>query len=102
MNISRVSDPSVNMLQTPGTTKSEAKVPAGGKSFTDTLKESIGKVEDLQQAADQSVNDLAVGRTKTLHETMISVEQAELSFRMLMAVRGKVISAYHEIMRMQF
>ncbi|MFH1034943.1 MAG: flagellar hook-basal body complex protein FliE [Pseudomonadota bacterium] len=102
MNISRISDPAVNNLQTPGTTKPEAKTPTGGKSFTDTLKESIGKVEDLQQSADQSINDLATGRTKTLHETMISVEQAELSFKMLMAVRGKVINAYHEIMRMQF
>jgi len=102
MNISRIGDPSINMLENPGTTKPDVKVPAGGKDFTATLKDSIAKVEDLQQAADQSVNDLAVGRTKTLHETMISVEQAELSFRMLMAVRGKVISAYHEIMRMQF
>jgi flagellar hook-basal body complex protein FliE len=102
MNVTRIGDPSVSMLQTPGTTKSEAKVPTGGKSFTDTLKESVNKVENLQQSADQSITDLAVGRTKTLHETMISVEQADLSFRMLMAVRGKVISAYHEIMRMSF
>ncbi len=102
MDITGIANPSVNLLDTPGTTKPETKPPSGGKSFTDTLKDSIAKVEDMQQAADQSVDDLAVGRTKTLHETMISVEQAEISFRMLMAVRGKVISAYHEIMRMSF
>jgi flagellar hook-basal body complex protein FliE len=82
---------------------SPAKIPGQGQhSFADTLKESITKVDDMQHAADQSVTDLAVGRTKTLHETMISVEQADISFKMLMAVRGKVINAYQEIMRMQF
>lgn len=74
----------------------------GQNSFADTLKDSIAKVDDMQHKADQAVTDLAVGRTKTLHETMISMEQADISFKMLMAVRGKVISAYQEIMRMQF
>jgi flagellar hook-basal body complex protein FliE len=102
MNISRIGEPSVNMLQTPGTSKPEVKAPTGGKSFTDTLKDSVAKVEQMQQTANQSVTDLAVGRTKTLHETMISVEQASISMNMLLAVRNKVVSAYQEIMRMQF
>lgn len=73
-----------------------------GKSFGETLTESVAKVEEQQKRADQSVNDLAVGRKKTLHETMIAVEEADITFKMLLAVRSKLVNAYHEIMRMQF
>jgi flagellar hook-basal body complex protein FliE len=73
-----------------------------GRSFLDTISESIQKVENDHRAAEQSVQDLATGRRKTLHETMIAVEKADVSFRMLLAVRNKLLSAYQEVMRMQF
>ena len=44
----------------------------------------------------------ATGRRKTLHETMIQVEEAQIAFNMLMAVRRKLVDAYQEIMRMRF
>ncbi|MDR1397977.1 MAG: flagellar hook-basal body complex protein FliE [Desulfarculales bacterium] len=74
----------------------------GNTGFVETLKQQVEQVDNMQKAGDISINDLASGRRKTLHETMIAVEQADISFRMLMAVRGKIISAYQEIMRMQF
>lgn len=78
------------------------EAPQSGRSFLDTISESIQKVEDDHRAANQSVQDLATGRRKTLHETMIAVEKADVSFRMLLAVRNKLLSAYQEVMRMQF
>ena len=102
MSITPVNGLSVNLLDTPGALPSSGKAPNGAKSFVDSLKDSIGKVEQTQKSADRAIDDLAVGRTNSLHETMISVEQADISFKMLMAVRSKVINAYHEIMRMQF
>lgn len=90
------------VLTQPFNSKAASQAPQTGKGFMDTLKESIEKVSEQQKAADQSVQDLAVGRAKTLHETMISVEQAGISFKMMMAVRGKLVNAYHEVMRMQF
>ena len=74
----------------------------GNNGFVDALKQQVEQVDNMQKAADVSINDLASGRRKNLHETMIAVEQADISFRMLMAVRGKVINAYQEVMRMQF
>ena len=102
MNDLRIGGGAVNPLASTVSSQAGAKAPSGGKSFAETIKDSIAKVEDMQQSADQSITDLAVGRTSNLHETMINVEQADISFRMLMAVRTKVISAYHEIMRMSF
>lgn len=36
-----------------------------------------------------------------LHEVMISLEQADLSFRYMTQIRNKVIDAYNDIIRMQ-
>jgi flagellar hook-basal body complex protein FliE len=71
------------------------------KSFSEILKNSIGEVNRLQQEADLAVQDLAVGKRKDIHETMIALEKAEVSFQLMMQVRNKIIGAYEEIMRMQ-
>lgn len=73
-----------------------------GPSFKDAMMKYLGDVQKDQSTADRAMNDLAVGSRRSLHEVMIQVEKAELSFRMLMAVRGKVMAAYQEIMRMHF
>ena len=68
--------------------------------FVDFLWRSIEQVDSLQQKADGAIQELATGRQKDLHQTMIAIEKAEISFKLLMKVRNKIISAYEEIMRM--
>jgi len=70
-------------------------------SFRKMLKGSIEEVNRLQSEADTSIEQLVAGNTKNLHETMIALEKADISFRLMMEVRNKIIEAYHEIMRMQ-
>jgi len=70
--------------------------------FAKSLTGAVAKVNQDHQDANQAIQDLATGRRKTLHETMIQVEKAEISFRLLMAVRGKLVNAYQEVMRMHF
>ncbi len=72
------------------------------KGFLEHMKESVQRVETEQMKADQAIQDLASGKRKSLHETMIQVEKAGISFQLLMAVRGKVVTAYQEVMRMHF
>jgi flagellar hook-basal body complex protein FliE len=71
------------------------------KSFGDFLAESISKVNDLQKDADYAVEKLASGESKNLHETLLAVERAEIAFKTMNQIRGKVIDAYKEIMKMQ-
>ena len=66
------------------------------------LQRYLEQLNAGQVQADSAAQNLAVGRTQHLHETMISLEKADIQFRLAMAVRNKVISAYQEIMRMQF
>ncbi len=73
----------------------------GDGSFAQTLTDSIKKVNNLQNEADQAIQELMVGETKDIHGTMIALEKADLSFQMMMTVRSKIVHAYEEIMRMQ-
>jgi flagellar hook-basal body complex protein FliE len=70
-------------------------------SFGEMLQQSINQVSRLQQEADVSINDLAAGKQTDIHQTMIAVEKAEVSFELLMQIRNKVIAAYESIMRTQ-
>ncbi len=70
-------------------------------SFADMLKGSVEKVSSMQNTADQAVQDLLAGKEQNIHQVMIAVEKANLSFQMMMQVRNKLISAYEEIMRTQ-
>ncbi|MEK7286223.1 MAG: flagellar hook-basal body complex protein FliE [Nitrospirota bacterium] len=71
------------------------------KTFSDTMKESILKVNNVQVQADQAIVDLTTARNQDIHQTMIAVEKAEVTFQLMMQVRNKLISAYEEISRMQ-
>jgi len=72
-----------------------------GQSFASVLKSSLAEVNQLQQQADQAITALATGEKASLHETMIAMQQADVSFRLMMQVRNKIVEAYQEIMRMQ-
>jgi flagellar hook-basal body complex protein FliE len=79
---------------------SSRKAPGSG-SFSQTLKESIQEINNLQFRADHAMEEIAQGKSSNLHETMILLEKADTSFRLMMQVRNKLLEAYHEIMRMQ-
>ncbi len=75
--------------------------PASGKSFQETLKESMEKVNELQKEADEAVKKLATGQGGNIQDTMLAIEKADISFRMMMQIRNKIVEAYEEIWRMQ-
>jgi flagellar hook-basal body complex protein FliE len=56
--------------------------------------------EELQQA-DGKMEEFAVGKRSDLHEVVVATEKADISFKLLLQVRNKLLEAYQEIMRMQ-
>jgi flagellar hook-basal body complex protein FliE len=72
-----------------------------GKGFLDTLKESIQMVNEAQLNADQAVTNFETGKQQNIHETMIALQKADLSFELMMQVRNKIVNAYEEISKMQ-
>ena len=73
-----------------------------GKGFGEVLKDSIKKVNALQIEADEAIKSFAKGESKDIHETMIAVQKADLSFQLMMQIRNKIVEAYQEVMRLQF
>lgn len=69
--------------------------------FGDVLADTIAKVNESQINADRQVEKLHTGEAKNLHEVMISMEQADISLRLMVQMRNKVAEAYQEVMRMQ-
>lgn len=91
--------PPINL---PGSTKDTTEKEAGkGPSFGEVLKNSIDEVNRLQKEAGKAIQELATGQGEGIHETMIALEKAGISFQMMMQIRNKIIEAYQDIMRMQ-
>ncbi|MCA9773124.1 MAG: flagellar hook-basal body complex protein FliE [Myxococcales bacterium] len=76
-----------------------AEAAGKGASFADTLKASMDEVNGLQHDADRAIEALVKGEDTSLHETMLAVEKADLSFKVMMQVRNKLLEAYREVMR---
>lgn len=74
---------------------------AGTSGFVDTLKSAIGKVNDTQLEAGRAVEALMTGDTQDIHRTMVALQQADVSFQLMMQIRNKLVAAYEEIQRMQ-
>jgi len=70
-------------------------------SFGDVLSTMVAQTSQLQQQANQAVEQLHAGGERSLHEAMLSMEKADISLRYMVQVRNKAIDAYQEIMRMQ-
>lgn len=80
------------------------RTPAGGSpadpagpSFKDVLKGNLREVNKLQQDATRAMEDLATGKRDDLETVLTATQKADAAFRMLLAVRNKMMEAYQEI-----
>jgi len=88
--------------QATGISKSQAKAVEGG-DFGKTVKaleKYLEKVDDLQHSADVSVKDLLTGKTQDITSVVAAVAKADVSFKLLVGVRNKLIEAYRQTMNM--
>ena len=81
--------------------KSNANKQADGAGFADALKKSLEDVNEMQQAGEKAMSDLATGQVKDLHQAALAIDKAEISMKLMLEVRNKALSAYKEISRTQ-
>jgi flagellar hook-basal body complex protein FliE len=72
-----------------------------GQDFQTHLKQALGDVNELKQQADQAIRQLIGEGKGDLQETIVAMEKADVSFRLMMQIRNKILEAYQEIVRMQ-
>jgi len=80
--------------------------PAGGakeaaETFGRLLTQAVDNLNQVNAQADGAVAQLAAGGPVELHDVMIAMEEADLSLRLALQVRNKLVEAYQEIQRMQ-
>ena len=85
-----------------GVSPVDRRPPATGAapSFGEGLGKLVSQVNDVQHQATDAINRLATGDGENLHEVMLAVSKAELSFNFVMEARNKLVEAYQEVMRM--
>jgi flagellar hook-basal body complex protein FliE len=72
-----------------------------GNSFGDFLNKAVSDINQKQNAANQAVSELIAGNNVPLHQVIIAMEEASISFQLMVEVRNKLLESYQEFMRMQ-
>lgn len=65
-----------------------------------TFSQALDSLSQSQATSDDLLRQLAAGENVDLHQVMIASEQTDIGFRVAMAMRDKLVEAYHEVMRM--
>lgn len=86
-------------LTPPTMPASPGVAPTGGEKseFKNFLLESIEQVNNMQADADKAVETMMTGGDVNPAEVLTAVQKADLTFRMMMQIRNKLVSAYQEI-----
>ncbi len=77
---------------------SKAGIDEVGKGFAEMFENLVGGTNEMQTEAGKAVDGLLSGEVKDIHEVMVAVNKAELSFKFLVEVRNKLIDAYKDLM----
>jgi flagellar hook-basal body complex protein FliE len=84
---------------TPGAGGADAAKP-GFPSAVEAAGKYVSKVNDLQEASDASIQDLLTGKNNDITAVVSAVAKADVSFKVLVGVRNKLIEAYKQTMNM--
>ena len=79
----------------------DEKVKTAGSGFGEVLKKSLDSVNNNIEEANGLTTGLISGQHARIHETMIAMEKADVSFKLMTKVQQKAVAAYETIMRMQ-
>jgi flagellar hook-basal body complex protein FliE len=79
----------------------QASESSKGANFEDQMSQYVKDVNEQINAADVNLREYAVGENTNIHEILLSVEKAKLSFELGLQVRNRLLEGYQEIMRMQ-
>lgn len=71
------------------------------KSFAAVVSEAIENVNQTQVESDIAIENMLTGKSRNIHETMVAMEKADVTLKLMAAVKNKALDAYNTIMRMQ-
>ena len=78
---------------------SKTEVQSG--SLVSTFEKMLNETNQLQLEAEAKKTEFLTTDKKDIHGTIVAMEKAEVSLRLLLQVRNKLTAAYEEVIRMQ-
>lgn len=70
-------------------------------NFTDVLNNAVNKVNYSQVKANNDIEALIKGDDITMHEVMLSTQEAQISMQLMLEMRNKLYDAYKELSSVQ-
>lgn len=70
--------------------------------FGDLFRSAAQQVQQIDSHAQTAVTGLLRGDGVDVHEAMIATQHSEMALELALQVRNKAVSAYQQMMQMQF
>jgi flagellar hook-basal body complex protein FliE len=93
--------PGAGSILAPGQADGVAQAQPSGDSFGSLFSRMVEDVNSSQNAASNAIQSLQSGGNVSLHQAVIAMEEANVSFQLMVEVRNRLLESYQEIMRMQ-
>jgi flagellar hook-basal body complex protein FliE len=93
------------LIQAPESSSSVDSAAGAGRvpaSFAKILDGFLQQVDTTQHHADEMVESLALGEPVDVHQVMLALSEASNAMQLTLQVRGKILDAYQEFMRIPF
>ncbi len=98
--LARADASSVRQVERRGAAPGGVAPTGEGPDFAGRLRELLDDANQSQVQATEAAEAYASGERNDLHGTMIALEQADITFRLVSNVRSRLVEAYREVMRM--
>ena len=85
----------------PGQTDGITQTQPSSESFGSLLGRFVEDVNSTQNTAANAIHSLQSGGNVSLHQAVLAMEEANVSFQLMVEVRNRLLESYQEIMRMQ-
>lgn len=70
-------------------------------NFSEVIGDAINKVNESQVNANTAIESLIKGDDVSMHDVMLSMQEAQVSMQLMLEVRNKLYEAYQEVNRVQ-
>jgi flagellar hook-basal body complex protein FliE len=70
---------------------------AEGQPFKNILLEALDQVNSMQSEANQAVEQLVTGGDVNPAEVLTTLQKADMSFKLMLQIRNKLVQAYQEV-----
>lgn len=97
---------SANLASTAAAAEKKLGLPVSSTSsetpFAGVMRDAIQATQKLETNATDAVAGLTSGSGVDVHTAMIATEKSSLAFEMMLSFRNKAVSAYQQLMGLQF